>query len=141
MGVELSKAQAVRQANRLATVRADLRSAYERALLKWLGQPELMRLGRPIVTEGYRSSADQDKLYEQGRSRPGAVVTYKRGGQSRHNLVPARALDVAFLLSNGQVRWSRELLGQFARLMKAESTVVRWGGDWVNFKDWPHFEV
>ena len=138
--VRLSEAQAGRQAARLAGVRADLRAAYAAALLAWLSRPELARLGRPIVTEGYRSPAAQDALFEQGRTKPGAIVTYKRGGESKHNLVPARALDVAFLLSNGQVSWSAELLAKFAGLMK-RAAGVRWGGDWPGFKDRPHFEV
>ena len=138
--VRLNEAQAGRQAARLAGVRADLRAAYAAALWAWLARPELARLGLPIVTEGYRSPAAQDALYEQGRTRPGAIVTYKRGGESRHNLVPARALDVAFLLDNGQVSWSAELLAQFAGLMK-RTAGVRWGGDWVVFRDRPHFEV
>ncbi|RTQ45850.1 M15 family peptidase [Hymenobacter gummosus] len=138
--VRLSEAQAGRQAARLAGVRADLRAAYAAALLAWLGKPELTRLGRPIVTEGYRSPAAQDALYEQGRTKPGPVVTYKRGGESKHNLVPARALDVAFLLANGQVSWSAELLARFAALMK-RAPGVRWGGDWPGFRDRPHFEV
>ena len=32
-------------------------------------------------------------------------------------------------------------LSKFARLMKAADARVRWGGDWPEFKDWPHFEV
>ena len=139
--VGLSSAQAGRQAARLAGVRADLRGAYAKALLSWAARPELARLGRPIVTEGYRSPTVQDSLYAQGRTKPGPVVTYKRGGESKHNLVPARALDVAFLLDNGQVSWSAELLAKFAGLMKAANPIVRWGGDWPKFKDRPHFEV
>jgi peptidoglycan L-alanyl-D-glutamate endopeptidase CwlK len=139
--VTLSSAQAGRQTTRLAGVRAELRAAYAKALLAWAAQPELAQLGRPIVTEGYRSPADQDALYAQGRTKPGAVVTYKRGGESKHNLVPSRALDVTILLDNGQASWSAELLAKFAALMKAASPVVRWGGDWPKFKDRPHFEV
>ena len=141
MATGLNSAQAARQAGRLAGVRLDLRTAYAKALLAWVSRPELLRLGRPIVTEGYRSAAEQDALYAQGRTKPGAIVTYKRGGESRHNLVPAQALDVAFLLDNGQVSWSAELLGRFAELLKAGSPAVRWGGDWPGFKDRPHFEV
>lgn len=141
MAIQLSSAQAKRQAERLASVRLDLRTAFAKALLNWLGQPKLMLLGRPILTEGYRSPAVQDSLFAQGRTKPGPVVTYKRGRESKHNLLPARALDVAFLLANGQISWSAELLGKFAQLMKAANPVVRWGGDWPGFKDRPHFEV
>lgn len=139
--VGLNKEQVGRQARRLAGVRVELRAAFARALLAWAARPELARLGRPIVTEGYRSPAAQDALYEQGRTKPGNVVTYKRGGESKHNTMPARALDVAFLLSNGQVSWSAELLTKFAQLMKAADARVGWGGDWLKFKDRPHFEV
>jgi peptidoglycan L-alanyl-D-glutamate endopeptidase CwlK len=69
-------------------------------------------------------------------------VTYKRGGESKHNLLPSRALDVAFLLADGEVSWSGLLLSKFARLMKAADARVRWGGDFPgDFKDRPHFEV
>ena len=67
--------------------------------------------------------------------------TYKRGGESKHNRLPAPALDVAFLLPNGKVSWSGLLLSKFARLMKAADARVHWGGDWPGFKDLPHFEV
>lgn len=139
--VTLTKAQLARQAARLAGVHKELRVAFGRALAAWQARPELARLGRPIVTEGYRSAAEQERLYAQGRTAPGPIVTYKRGGESKHNLVPARALDVAFLLAGGQVSWSAELLRRFAQLMKAASPAVRWGGDWPGWKDRPHFEV
>jgi len=102
--VGLSKEQAGRQAAKLAGVRVELRAAFARALLAWAARPELARLGRPIVTEGYRSPAAQDALYEQGRTMPGEVVTYKRGGESKHNTVPAQALDVRVLWGD-RARW------------------------------------
>ena len=139
--VTLSSAQAGRQAARLAGVHLTLRAAYAKALLAWLANPQLARLGRPIVTTGHRSVDEQNALYAQGRNKPGPIVTYKRGGESKHNAKPARALDVAFLLDNGQVSWSAELLARFAQLMKAASPAVRWGGDWQSWKDRPHFEV
>ena len=139
--VTLGKAQQDRQTVRLSGVRTDLRGAFVRALAMWQVRPELARLGRPIVTEGYRSVAEQNRLYAQGRTVPGPVVTYKRGGQSKHNMLPARALNVAFLLANGQVSWSSELFKRFAPLMKAVGPTVRWGGDWPRWKDRPHFEV
>ena len=137
----LNVAQMVRQAARLAEVRPELVAAYQVALRRWSGDPVLRLLGLPIVTEGYRSPERQDELYTRGRSAPGPVVTYKRGGESKHNLLPSRALDVAFLLADGSVSWSGLLLSKFARLMKAADARVHWGGDWPRFKDRPHFEV
>jgi peptidoglycan L-alanyl-D-glutamate endopeptidase CwlK len=137
----LSSVQSVRQAARLTDVRPELVAAYQVALRRWSGDPVLRLLGLPIVTEGHRSAAAQDELYTRGRSAPGPVVTYKRGGESNHNALPSRALDVAFLLPDGEVSWSGLLLSKFARLMKAADARVRWGGDWLKFKDQPHFEV
>jgi len=118
-----------------------LAAAYSEALRRWVGDPVLRLAGLPIITECYRSPERQDELFEQGRSKPGLVVTYKRGGESNHNKIPTTALDVAFLLIDGSVSWSGLLLSKFARLMKAADARVHWGGDWTNFKDWPHFEV
>ena len=138
---QLRGVQLARQAARLADVRPELVAAYQVALRRWSGDPVLRLLGLPIVTEGHRSAAAQDELYTRGRSAPGPIVTYKRGGESNHNALPSRALDVAFLLPNGEVSWSGLLLSKFARLMKAADARVRWGGDWPKFKDRPHFEV
>ena len=137
----LNVEQMVRQARRLAEVRPELAGAYQVALRRWSGDPVLRLLGLPIVTEGYRSAAVQDELYTHGRSAPGPVVTHKRGGESKHNCIPSRALDVAFLLPSGEVSWSGMLLSKFARLMAAADARVHWGGDWLGFRDRPHFEV
>ena len=137
----LSTAQEQRQAARLGEAVPSLAAAYSAALARWLGDPVLRLAGRPIVTECYRSPERQEELYTPGRSRPGPVVTYKRGGESKHNVSPSRALDVAFLLADGAVSWSGLLLSKFARLMKAADARVQWGGDWPGFKDRPHFEV
>ena len=141
MAPQLSSVQSARQAARLADVRPELAAAYRVALRRWSDDPVLQLLGLPIVTEGYRSPERQDELYTRGRSAPGPVVTYKRGGESKHNSLPSQALDVAFLLADGSVSWSGLLLSKFARLMKAADARVRWGGDWQKFKDRPHFEV
>jgi len=47
------------------------------------------------VLSGYRSNAEQDALYAKGRTAPGKVVTWARGGQSRHNSYPSEAVDFA----------------------------------------------
>ncbi len=137
----LSEPQKMLQAARLAQAVPALAAAYVRALARWQGDPVLRLVGRPIITECYRSAKRQDELYAQGRTAPGAIVTYKRGGESNHNVLPSVALDVAFLLPSGEVLWSGLLLSKFARLVKAADARVHWGGDWPGFKDRPHFEL
>ncbi|UOQ81004.1 M15 family metallopeptidase [Hymenobacter sp. 5414T-23] len=137
----LTSTQRAAQAKRLRQAVPHLAAAYLQALDRWLDDPVLRLVGRPIITECYRSPERQNELYAQGRSKPGPIVTYKRGGQSNHNVSPTPALDVAFLLADGSVSWSGLLLSKFARLMKAADARVAWGGDWASFKDRPHFEV
>ena len=60
-------------------------------------------------------------------------MTYKRGGESNHNVLPSVALDVAFVLADGS--WSGLLLSKFAQLVKAADARMHWG------RDRPHFEV
>jgi len=138
---QLNVEQQRRQVKRLAQAVPSLAAAYSEALSRWVEDPVLQLAGLPFITECYRSPERQNELYAQGRSKPGPIVTYKRGGQSNHNLRPTPALDVAFLLADGSVSWSGLLLSKFARLMKAADARVRWGGDWPRFKDRPHFEV
>ena len=138
---KLSSTQQRVQVARLAQAAPSLGSAYAQALARWLGDPVLRLAGVPFITECYRSPERQDELYKQGRSKPGPIVTYRRGGESKHNRLPCPALDVAFLLADGLVSWSGLLLSKFARLMKAADARVHWGGDWPGFKDRPHFEV
>ena len=138
---QLSAAQLLNQAARLAQAVPRLAAAYVRALGRWHGDPVLRLAGRPIITECFRSVKRQDELYAQGRTTQGDIVTYKRGGESNHNVLPSVALDVAFVLPNGEVSWSGLLLSKFARLMKVADAQVRWGGDWAGFQDRPHFEV
>ena len=100
----------------------------------------------------YRPQKEQDDLYEQGRSRPGTIVTWTR--KSKHGVVdslgkPAsEAWDCVPLLS-GKPSWdARGLYLQLAQIAK-EIGGLRWGGDWDGdgkpFErgeyDSPHFEL
>ena len=57
-----------------------------------------------MVTSGYRSFAEQNALYAQGRTKPGNIVTNAKGGQSLHNY--GLAVDVVPLGANGQPNWN-----------------------------------
>ncbi|EAF4733424.1 alkaline phosphatase, partial [Listeria monocytogenes] len=92
------------------------------------------------VAQGYRSSAEQNALYTQGRTKPGAVVTNAKGGQSNHNY--GVAVDLCLYTSDGKnVIWesTTSRWKTVVSAMKAEG--FEWGGDWKSFKDYPHFEL
>lgn len=89
-------------------------------------------LGHPIrLTSTFRSSEEQDKLYAQGRTTPGSIVTNAKGGESAHNF--GVAFDVVFVNEGYDGPW--DLVGKFGKLLG-----FTWGGDWKKFVDRPHFE-
>lgn len=92
--------------------------------------------GLPIgIGECFRTVAEQDALYAQGRSTPGNIVTYARGStySSQHQWgiafdfyknIPGHAFDdIAFFNQVGAL---------------AKSIGLAWGGDWTNLVDRPH---
>ena len=79
------------------------------------------------VVSGYRSHAEQDKLYAQGRTTKGKRVTNARAGQSWHNFALAADLapfiDGAIYWEDKKFNWS--LIGKWAHEVGLE-----WGGNW-----------
>lgn len=74
----------------------------------------------------WRSHAEQDELYCCGRSKPGAIVTNARGGQSWHNW--RRAFDFV-PLNAGKPAWNDR--GAYAKAGAiAESVGLEWAGRW-----------
>ncbi len=98
---------------------------------------EAAKVGIPLkVVSAVRSCEEQNRLYAQGRTTPGYIVTNAKCGQSDHNV--GVAVDVVPLV-NGKPKWDVPestwnrigLLGEHAGL--------KWGGRWKSFKDRPHF--
>ncbi|MEK5008597.1 M15 family metallopeptidase [Bacillus sp. FSL K6-3312] len=91
------------------------------------------------ITSGYRSFAEQNKLYAQGRTAPGKIVTNGKGGQSNHNY--GLAIDYVLLSADGKkALWTvNEKWRRVAQIGK--SLGFSWGGDWKSFKDYPHLEM
>lgn len=81
------------------------------------------------ITHGTRTIAEQNALWEQGRKRPGAIVTNARGGQSFHNF--GMAFDVVDTERGYNINWDR--LGEIARSVGLEH------GD-RGMVDRPHFQ-
>jgi len=84
---------------------------------------------------GYRDEAAQQEAYDSGHSR-------LRFPQSRHNIQPSRAVDVAPY----PIDWEdRErfcfLAGVILGIAHSQGIQIAWGGEWTTFPDLPHFEL
>jgi len=91
-----------------------------------------------VITETIRTLERQQKLVAAGASKT---------MRSRH--LPnaegeACAVDLAAVV-DGAVRWDWPLYPTLAKSMKAAAADVgvdlEWGGDWIEFKDGPHFQL
>lgn len=90
-----------------------------------------------IITQGLRTVEEQNELYAQGRTKPGKIVTNAKGGYSYHNF--GLAFDFAILKDDGSVSWNVD--GKWKRVGAiGKSLGLEWGGDWKDFKDYPHFQ-
>lgn len=86
-----------------------------------------------FITETYRSQERQKFLYEQGRTRPGNIVTWTLDSNHKSRLAwdiavgpPQSLYDVATLNRVGDI---------------ARKLGITWGGVWSAQIDRPHFEV
>ena len=91
----------------------------------------------------WRSKEMQQELYKKGRQGIASEkpVTWVDGVHvlSRHNVFPARAVDVAVVV-NGVISWSWEHYGSLGPLSGKHQ--LKWGGSWAAPKtDNPHLEL
>lgn len=91
-----------------------------------------------VITCGPRTIEEQRLLVAKGASRT---------MRSRH--IPAangysHAVDFACTIK-GVLKWDWPLYDRLAKAVKAaakaEKVPVEWGGDWVKFKDGPHYQL
>ncbi len=111
-----------------------LKGAYSKAIdmykVKYPNEPQ------PFTTCTYRSEDEQNKLYN---STP--KVTNAKGGESPHNFRPALAFDIAFIGLNKQLVWDSKYFKMFADILELADARVEWGGEWIKFKDNPHYQL
>lgn len=88
------------------------------------------------VISGTRSYAEQDALYAQGRTAPGAKVTNARGGQSNHNF--GIAFDIGIFEGNRYLGDSPKYKAIGALGMDLG---LEWGGSWKTIVDQPHYQL
>jgi len=86
------------------------------------------------VLEGLRSEERQRKLYKQGKSQ-----TMK----SKH--LVGLAVDLVAYDNKGNVTWDMDYYRKINLAMqqaaKELGVSITWGGDWIAFKDGPHFQL
>lgn len=88
------------------------------------------------IISGTRTYDEQNRLYAQGRTLPGKIVTNARGGFSNHNF--GVAWDIG-IFKNGEYIEESELYKSAGAIGKQQG--LEWGGDWDSFQDEPHFQV
>ncbi|PMI40861.1 peptidase M15 [Enterovibrio norvegicus] len=90
------------------------------------------------VTSGVRSASEQNELFKQGKSQ---LDGYSR--KSRHQ--SGHAIDFVVYDENGKVTWGWSYYLQVSYAFKQAASElgvkIKWGGDWVSFKDGPHIEL
>ena len=102
------------------------------AQLKTLCAGEGLALG---IGECFRSAAEQDALYAQGRTAPGAIITNAPGSSysSQHQW------GIAFDFFKNVSGHAYDDDGFFSRVGSlGKSLGLGWGGDWQDFPDRPH---
>ena len=86
-----------------------------------------------IVLEGIRTLEQQQKLYKLGATRT---------LRSRH--LTGHAVDLGAWINN-TIRWDWPLYYKIAEAMQAAAEAsnisLEWGGNWVTFRDGPHFQL
>ncbi len=95
-------------------------------------------MGLPVlVTDGFRTKAEQDAIYAQGRTAPGQIVTQVQWPNSAHNW------GVAFdFCRNVRGREYDDVDNFFRRVAEVAKTYgLEWGGDWTRFVDKPHLQL
>lgn len=104
--------------------------------LEFIAECRKCRL-RVGISQTWRSKAEQDELYAQGRTKPGSIVTNCRYPYSPHNW------GVAFDIyrNDGQGAYN-DADGWFKRCGQVGKRLgLFWGGDFRSFVDKPHFEL
>ena len=98
---------------------------------------ECKKQGLPVlVTETVRDEEYQAKLYAQGRTKPGKIVTNQKT-PSFHSDKAGLAFDIAKNVKGHEY----DDLAFFNRCGEIGKKIgFSWGGDWLSLQDKPHFQ-
>jgi len=107
--------------------------------------PAMAAIGFPMmVTDTLRTVEEQQKLYDQGRTTPGPIVTNCDGIKNKSNHQAhadgwGHAVDMCFVI-DGKPSWDSRLPWKLYGLM-AQTLGLIWGGSWKSLTDLPHIEI
>lgn len=100
---------------------------------------------KPRITFGLRTMAEQQALYNQGRTTPGNIVTNAKPGASYHNW--GLAIDFALIVDGKTVSWdiNKDFDGDHLSDWMEVVNIFKkagweWGGNWASLKDYPHLQ-
>jgi len=104
--------------------------------------PTLIKLAEVAIRDfdfsvvcGHRNKHDQTAAFESGHSKA-------EWGQSPHNLLPSRAMDLVPWPSQYSNKLLQSRLGHYMLGVAAALEIrIKWGGDFKTFYDAPHFEL
>lgn len=88
------------------------------------------------LISGMRTVPEQDRLYAQGRTTSGKIVTNAKGGQSFHNY--GVAVDIGVFSKTGAYLQDEKM---YQLVAKHCGRNLEWGGSWASIKDWPHYQL
>lgn len=91
------------------------------------------------IGECFRTAAEQDALYAQGRTQPGSIITNAKGSSYSSYHQWGTAFDI--YRADGQGAYNES--GQFFERVGAigVSLGLEWGGNWKSIVDKPHFQL
>lgn len=133
----------------LATAHSDLQRVMNLAI-----QRSCVDFG---ISHGHRTPEEQNELYQQGRTKPGNIVTYLDGytRKSKHNETPSLAVDIfcwPFPIMYDEKHLCY-VAGVVLSCAKELGVDITWGHNWngdglfvckdptERFSDMPHFEL
>lgn len=110
--------------------------------------PLLVRVMRAAVQDydctvlvGHRGKVDQDTAFASGKSK-------LKWPASKHNVMPSLAVDVVpWPIDWNDIGRFRALAVVVRRCWEAipaserDGYTLAWGGDWISFRDYPHWEL
>lgn len=118
----------------LKKVHPDLARVIRRAAADWKDKTKTF-----FITCSIRSIEEQKKMVAAGASK--TMRSRHLPGKTNKK---SHAVDLAVKL-DGKIKWDWPLYVDLAKKIKAaaraEKVPIEWGGDWVSFKDGPHFQL